>query len=99
MTSQTLREFDLDTVDWNHLPPNGDKIPPSTRSSLTLPDQDGSTDDEGTKNINSVRITTIVSLTRTSYYEPYSNTVVSPTIPSNLNPYHTTSVTPTRPVN
>ena len=103
MASQNLSKLDVDTVDftndWNHLPPNGNKISPSTRSTLTLPDQDDSTNDEGTKNINLVVTTTAVYSARTSYYNPYSNTVVSPTIPSNLNPYHTTSVTPTRPVN
>ena len=72
MTSQNLSELDVDNVDfnndWNHLPPNGNTIPPSTRSNLTLPDQDDSTDDEGTKNNNLVRTTTVVSPTRTEYY-------------------------------
>ena len=76
-------------------------IPPSTRSTLTLPDQDDSTDDEGMKNINLGVSTTVVSPTSTSYYSPYSNTVVShttPTRPVNYNPYRTASISPIRPV-
>jgi len=38
MTSENLNELDVDNVDfnndWNLLPPNGNKIPPSTRSTL-----------------------------------------------------------------
>ena len=101
MTSQNLNELDVDNVvfnnDWNLLPPNGNTIPPSTRSTLTLPDQDDSTDDEGTKNINLVVSTTVLSPTRTSYYNPYNNTVVTrttPTIRPYFNPFRTTSISP-----
>ena len=103
MRSQNLRELHLDTVDftndWNHLPPNGNAIPPSTRSNLTLPTQDDSTDDEGTNNNNLVPTTTVVSPTGSTYYNPYSNRVESRSSPSNLNPYPTPSASPTRPVN
>ena len=98
MTSQNLSELDVDNVDfnndWNHLPPNGNTIPPSTRSNRTLPDQDDSTDDEGTKHNNLVRTTTVVSPRRSTYYNPKF-----PTRPGDYNPYRSTAASPTRPVN
>ena len=70
MTSQNLSELAVDNVDFNndrnHLPPNGNTILPSTRSNVTLPDQDDSTDDEGTKINNLVRTTTVVSPRRST---------------------------------
>ena len=86
MTSKNLSELYVDTVDfnndWNHLPPNGNKIPPSTRSTLTT---------------YSNTVVSLTTPTRVVNYNPYRTASISPIRPASYNPYRTTVASPVRP--